>query len=83
MRVVRAPDSLEHIHELIALINDATLPSIVQSHQRSIGANGAVTSEVEVCSKVGIDLLRDGGNAADAAIGTTLCVGVVAMYHSG
>jgi gamma-glutamyltranspeptidase len=38
----------------------------VQSHQRNIGANGAVTSEVELCSKVGIDLLRDGGNAANA-----------------
>ncbi|OAG25011.1 hypothetical protein CC77DRAFT_297365 [Alternaria alternata] len=44
----------------------AILPWTVQSHQRKIGANGAVTSEVEVCSTVGIDLLRDGGNAADA-----------------
>lgn len=23
------------------------------------------------------------GNAADAAVGTTLCVGVIGMYHSG
>ncbi|KAF2807209.1 gamma-glutamyltranspeptidase [Mytilinidion resinicola] len=44
---------------------------------------GAVTSEVDVCSKIGIRLLKEGGNAADAAIGTTLCVGVIAMYHSG
>jgi hypothetical protein len=44
----------------------AILSWAIQSHQRSIGANGAVTSEVELCSKVGIDLLRDGGNAADA-----------------
>jgi hypothetical protein len=44
----------------------AILSCAIQSHQRSIGANGAVTSEVEVCSKVGVNLLRDGGNAADA-----------------
>ena len=27
---------------------------------------GAVASESSVCSKIGIDLIKDGGNAADA-----------------
>lgn len=27
---------------------------------------GAVASESSVCSRIGIDLIRDGGNAADA-----------------
>ncbi|KAL9005311.1 MAG: hypothetical protein Q9188_001902 [Gyalolechia gomerana] len=60
---------------------------------------GAVASEKKLCTQVGIDLLKAGGNAADAvrptprifrvpadepqAVGTTLCVGVVNMYHSG
>lgn len=33
------------------------------------GKNGAVTCDVKECSAIGIDLLRDGGNAIDAAIG--------------
>ncbi len=28
-------------------------------------------------------LTREQGNAADAMVGTTLCVGVIGMYHSG
>ena len=30
-----------------------------------------------------MDILGQGGNAADALIATTLCVGVIGMYHSG
>src|SRR5579871_2428361 len=44
---------------------------------------GAVASESSICSQIGINLLKIGGNAADALVGTTFCVGVVAMYHSG
>ncbi|KAI9796292.1 MAG: hypothetical protein M1833_006377 [Piccolia ochrophora] len=49
----------------------------------STDTRGAVASESSVCSHVGIDLLKIGGNAADALVGTVLCIGVVAMYHSG
>ncbi|KAI1502489.1 gamma-glutamyltransferase 1 [Biscogniauxia marginata] len=44
---------------------------------------GAVASESSVCSNIGIDLLKHGGNAADALVGTVLCIGVIGMYHSG
>ena len=44
---------------------------------------GAVSSESTICSNIGIDLLKHGGNAADALVGTTFCVGVIGMYHSG
>ncbi|TVY55327.1 Glutathione hydrolase proenzyme, partial [Lachnellula suecica] len=44
---------------------------------------GAVSSERKVCSEIGIGLLKRGGNAADAMVGTTLCVGVIGMQHSG
>lgn len=47
------------------------------------GKKGAVASENGICSQIGIDLLRRGGNAADALVGTTFCVGVIGMYHSG
>ncbi|KAB5566235.1 gamma-glutamyltransferase 1 [Coniochaeta sp. 2T2.1] len=44
---------------------------------------GAVASEGAVCSKIGTDLLEQGGNAVDALVGTVFCIGVVGMYHSG
>lgn len=42
---------------------------------------GAVASESSICSHIGIDLLKKGGNAADSLVGTVLCIGVVGMYH--
>lgn len=42
---------------------------------------GAVASENAICSNIGIDILKVGGNAADALVATVLCVGVIGMYH--
>ncbi|PHH87094.1 hypothetical protein CDD83_9317 [Cordyceps sp. RAO-2017] len=47
------------------------------------GSVGAVASEASECSSIGKSLLARGGNAVDAIVGTTFCVGVVASYHSG
>ncbi|KAL6363880.1 hypothetical protein LRP88_03305 [Fusarium phalaenopsidis] len=47
------------------------------------GTKGAVASEAQECSYIGRDLLARGGNAVDAMVGTTFCVGVIGMYHSG
>lgn len=47
------------------------------------GHRGAVASENAICSRIGTDLLKRGGNAADAMVGTTFCTGVIGMYHSG
>ncbi|KAL9057636.1 MAG: hypothetical protein Q9162_002251 [Coniocarpon cinnabarinum] len=44
---------------------------------------GAVASEKLSCSNIGANLLRAGGSAADAIVGTVFCVGVQGMYHSG
>lgn len=41
--------------------------------------NGAVASESAICSNIGIELLKKGGNAADAMVGTVLCVGTIGM----
>lgn len=64
-----------------ALFTTAVL-SDTASHQECDN-HGAVASESSVCSKIGINLLKHGGNAADALVGTVLCVGVIGMYHSG
>ncbi|KAI4107880.1 MAG: hypothetical protein LQ339_002490 [Xanthoria mediterranea] len=52
------------------------------AHQES-NKRGAAASESAVCSRIGVELLKDGGNAADAMVGTVFCIGVVGMYHSG
>ncbi|KAK5112906.1 hypothetical protein LTR62_003728 [Meristemomyces frigidus] len=44
---------------------------------------GAVASESSICSDIGIDVLKAGGNAADSMVATVFCVGVIGMYHSG
>ncbi|TLD14591.1 hypothetical protein PspLS_11068 [Pyricularia sp. CBS 133598] len=44
---------------------------------------GAVASETAECSHIGTDILKAGGNAADAMVGTVFCVGTIGMYHSG
>lgn len=46
-------------------------------------SRGAVASEAETCSRIGIEILREGGNAVDAAIAATLCIGVINMFSSG
>jgi len=42
---------------------------------------GAVASESSICSTIGTDALKAGGNAADSLVATVLCVGVIGMYH--
>ncbi|TIC14591.1 gamma-glutamyltranspeptidase [Wallemia mellicola] len=47
------------------------------------GKHGAVATETETCSQMGVDVLKNGGNAADAAVTSTLCIGVMNMFSSG
>ncbi|KAG8417741.1 hypothetical protein J3458_005221 [Metarhizium acridum] len=60
----------------------SALPEVV-FRPTTDGSVGAVASESIECSAIGRDLLARGGNAADALVGTTFCVGVIGMYHSG
>ena len=45
--------------------------------QLIVAKHGAVASENEICSNVGVDCLKNGGNAVDASIATVFCVGVI------
>lgn len=61
------------------------VPGIAQAHlapsYHEENKLGAVASESAVCSDIGIETLKAGGNAADSLVATTLCVGVIGMYH--
>ncbi|KAF5348631.1 hypothetical protein D9758_006855 [Tetrapyrgos nigripes] len=46
-------------------------------------SHGAVATENVRCSNIGVDVMKEGGNAMDAAIASTLCIGVVNMFSSG
>ncbi|EGD92903.1 hypothetical protein TESG_00464 [Trichophyton tonsurans CBS 112818] len=45
----------------------------------------SIASESQYCNRKGVDLFKNNENAtaADAIIATVLCIGTVAMYHSG
>ncbi|KAE9411559.1 gamma-glutamyltranspeptidase [Gymnopus androsaceus JB14] len=45
--------------------------------------NGAVASENVRCSEMGVKIMKEGGNAVDAAVTSSLCIGVVNMFSAG
>lgn len=47
------------------------------------GSGGAVTSVDADASRIGLDVLRRGGNAADAAVATASALGVTEPYSAG
>ncbi|KAI0023757.1 gamma-glutamyltranspeptidase [Xylariomycetidae sp. FL0641] len=65
------------------LLATATVAAPTTNGTEDVPKLGAVASESSICSTIGTDLLQAGGNAADALVGTVLCVGVIGMYHSG
>src|SRR5580658_5394059 len=51
--------------------------------QSAIGQHGAVATVDRIASQAGIDAMKRGGNAVDAAIAAALALGVVNSYNSG
>ena len=47
------------------------------------GKSAGVATENVICSRIGLDVLLEKGTAVDAAVASTLCVGVLNMFSSG
>jgi gamma-glutamyltranspeptidase/glutathione hydrolase/leukotriene-C4 hydrolase len=43
----------------------------------------AVATDAEDCSIIGADLMKKGGNAVDAAVGSAFCTGVINLHSTG
>ncbi len=49
----------------------------------AIGKSGMIVTANSIASEIGLEILKSGGNAVDAAVGAALGIGVVEPYGSG
>lgn len=71
------PEKLGHVLTVLRFGNKITDDDILVD-----ALHGAVSSDVGICSHIGVELLKQGGNAVDAAIGiTTLPHGYCTTFH--
>jgi len=77
---------LWHVIALVAVVNlgyASNLDAKKVNAEVIYARNGAVATDDRRCSRIGKDILREGGHAADAAVAAALCLGVVSPASSG
>ena len=86
--------SLPFIIALIVTYSQIIGPSSINQTSSTISTNkwdqfkvksykGAVASDNQICSQIGVNILSKNGNAVDAAVATRLCLGVISPASSG
>ncbi|KAL5982052.1 Gamma-glutamyltranspeptidase 1 [Asimina triloba] len=61
----------------------ATSGPSTRRREVTVAKQGAVATDHGRCSRIGRDVLREGGHAVDAAVAAALCLGVVSPASSG
>jgi gamma-glutamyltranspeptidase/glutathione hydrolase len=67
----------------LAAVMAAAAPALADGPAVSIGTGGAVASMDRYATQAGIDVLRNGGNAIDAAVATESAMGVSVPFVAG
>ncbi|XP_055915484.1 glutathione hydrolase 1 proenzyme-like [Eupeodes corollae] len=62
---------------------DIEMPLPPSSSDLHVFQEAAVCSDSEICSRIGRDILQQGGNAVDSALATLVCNGLVTMQSMG
>ncbi|MBA0846221.1 hypothetical protein Goarm_023290 [Gossypium armourianum] len=62
---------------------DGAIASAKQRREQIVARQGAVAADDGRCSTIGMNILRNGGHAVDAAVAASLCLGVVSPGSSG
>jgi len=66
-----------------ALAQDRLTGKQFATRSEIIAQNGMVASSQPLCTQVGLDILKKGGNAIDAAIATNACLGLMEPTGNG
>lgn len=59
------------------------VPEIAMYRPHASGTKGAVSCNSPYAASAGLEMMKNGGNAIDAAVAVALVLGVVEPYHSG
>ena len=68
---------------VLVLIIIAIIVAVVVTSAKKTDGSMAVASDNDVCTRIGADILKDGGSAVDATIATLLCLGAVQPQSNG
>ena len=72
-----------HITAALVLTTVLWSPSLVVAQQKVVADKYVVASGHSAATAVGVEVLRSGGNVVDAAVATSLALGVAEPYGSG